>query len=105
MKHLLLPLCLLLSAPAMADVQLYGNIKSGIEASQTKYRGQSHSHSGVSDFGSYVGLRGSHPIGGGNVLWQMEQDAPLGSSHRDTSLRRQWQQRKGSGESFIGIER
>lgn len=65
---------------ATAEVRLYGEIKSGVEASRIKSGGSSVSHSGVYDSGSYVGLRGSLPIvGGNNVLFQAEQDTPVGS--------------------------
>ncbi|WP_234403639.1 porin [Neisseria sicca] len=65
---------------ATAEVRLYGEIKSGVEASRIKSGGSSVSHSGVYDSGSYIGLRGSLPIGSGNnVLFQAEQDAPVGS--------------------------
>lgn len=54
--------------------------------------------------GSYVGMRGSHPIGGGNdVLWQVEQDTPLGSK---TGAKDTWRSRnQGSGETYIGFGR
>lgn len=65
---------------ATAEVRLYGEIKSGVEASRIKSGGSSVSHSGVYDSGSYIGLRGSLPIGSGNnVLFQAEQDTPVGS--------------------------
>ena len=65
---------------ATAEVRLYGEIKSGVEASRIKSGGSSVSHSGVYDSGSYIGLRGSLPIvGGNNVLFQAEQDTPVGS--------------------------
>ena len=65
---------------ATAEVRLYGEIKSGVEASRIKSGGGSVSHSGIYDSGSYIGLRGSLPIGSGNnVLFQAEQDTPVGS--------------------------
>ena len=62
---------------AHADVQLYGSIKSGIETSQTRFGGQSYSRTAVADQGSHIGLRGSHPIGGGTNFY-------LGSRTRHT---------------------
>jgi major outer membrane protein IB len=65
---------------ATAEVRLYGEIKSGVEASRIKSGGGSVSHSGIYDSGSYIGLRGSLPIGSGNnVLFQAERDTPVGS--------------------------
>ncbi|WP_232462184.1 porin [Neisseria chenwenguii] len=108
MKKLFLPI-LLLPALAAAEVKFYGNLKSGIETTRTTYGGKTVSGAQVSDFGSYVGLRGSHPIGGDNkVLWQVEQDAPLskrdGFNHEPRNIR--WEnpnhQTRG-GENYIGI--
>ena len=66
---------------AHADVQLYGSIKSGIETSQTRFGGQTYSRTAVADQGSHIGLRSSHPIGGGtNFIWEVEQDTPVGKS-------------------------
>jgi len=65
---------------ATAEVRLYGEIKSNVEASRIKSGGSSVSHSGIYDSGSYIGLRGSLPIGSGNnVLFQAERDTPVGS--------------------------
>ncbi|MDO5638697.1 MAG: hypothetical protein Q4G28_02410 [Neisseria sp.] len=82
----------LLPALALADVNLYGNIRSGITVSQTKIGGQSVSGSSVDDLGSYIGMRGSHPISGGsNLIWQYQEDVPVG---RSDSLREHFRQRK-----------
>ncbi len=51
---------------AHADVQLYGSIKSGIETSQTRFGGQTHS-------------------------WEVEQDTPVGKSG---SIRQDWRERR-----------
>ncbi|WP_416191314.1 porin [Neisseria sp. CCUG12390] len=102
---------LLLSAPAFAEVKIYGELKSGVESSRTKINGQSVSGTRIADQGSFVGLRGSHPIGGsGNqVTWQWEQDAPSASERRSGknsgSLREQWRERKQRGESYVGFGR
>ena len=82
MKPLYILVAALTALPvlATAEVRLYGEIKSGVEASRIKSGGSSVSHSGVYDSGSYIGLRGSLPIGSGNnVLFQAEQDTPVGS--------------------------
>ncbi|STZ76804.1 porin [Bergeriella denitrificans] len=106
MKRTLWLLAAACAAPALADVQFYGTLKSGVETAQTRFGGRSASHSGVSDFGSHIGLRGSHPIGGGaRAVWQLEQDAPVGARSSSGSLREQWRAQRDSGESFIGIER
>ena len=77
---------------AHADVQLYGSIKSGIETSQTRFGGQTYSQTAVADQGSHIGLRGSHPIGGGtNFIWEVEQDTPVGKSG---SIRQDWRERR-----------
>lgn len=77
---------------AHADVQLYGSIKSGIETSQTRFGGQTHSSIAIADQGSHIGLRGSHPIGGGtNFIWEVEQDTPVGKSG---SIRQDWRERR-----------
>ena len=77
---------------AHADVQLYGSIKSGIETSQTRFGGQTHSSTAIADQGSHIGLRGSHPIGGGtNFIWEVEQDTPVGKSG---SIRQDWRERR-----------
>lgn len=77
---------------AHADVQLYGSIKSGIETSQTRFGGQTRSSTAIADQGSHIGLRGSHPIGGGtNFIWEVEQDTPVGKSD---SIRQDWRERR-----------
>lgn len=100
---------LLLPAFSSAEVKIYGELKSGVEASRTKSGGRSVSGTQVSDFGSYVGLRGSHSIGGSaspnKVLWQWGQDAPTASDKRSGSLRETFRSRKQSGESYVGFGR
>ncbi|WP_455251265.1 porin [Neisseria sp.] len=77
---------------AHADVQLYGSVKSGIETSQTRFGGQTRSSTAIADQGSHIGLRGSHPIGGGtNFIWEVEQDTPVGKSG---SIRQDWRERR-----------
>ena len=77
---------------AHADVQLYGSIKRGIQTSQPRFGGQTRSSTAVADQGSHIGLRGSHPIGGGtNFIWEVEQDTPVGKSG---SIRQDWRERR-----------
>lgn len=94
---------LLVFAPmtASADVQLYGNIRSGVAVSQTKTHGSSHvTRTAVEDLGSYVGFRGSHAIGGGSkVIWQFEQDTPAGSSG---SMREYFKRKKENSTIHTG---
>ncbi|MFC3874722.1 porin [Neisseria musculi] len=89
-------LAALLPAVAAAQVRLYGNIRSGVEVSQTKTGSESRSRASVSDFGSYIGLSGLHPIGGGatNAVWKFEQEAPAGSSG---SMRDYFREKKAGG--------
>lgn len=100
---------LLLPAPAYADVKIYGELKSGVESARTKSNGQSVSRTEIADQGSFVGLRGSYPIGshGKQMTWQWEQDSPAASdqynSKKSGSLRRQWRERKQRGESYVGF--
>lgn len=79
---ILFTLIALVPITVSADIQLYGNIRSGVSVSQTKISaGGNNTRTAVEDLGSYVGFRGSHAIGGGSkVIWQFEQDTPVGSS-------------------------
>lgn len=81
MKKCILIFCAALPMAAWADVNLYGNIRSGVTTSSVTVDGKRHSTTSIDDFGSYVGMRGSHPIGGNNnVIWQFEQDTPVSNS-------------------------
>ncbi|OSI33862.1 porin [Neisseria dumasiana] len=94
---------LLVFAPmaASADIQLYGNIRSGVSVSQTKIAtGGNNTRTAVEDLGSYVGFRGSHAIGGGSkVIWQFEQDTPVGSSG---SMREYFKRKKENSTIHAG---
>lgn len=92
---------LLVPVAAAAQVRLYGNIRSGVEVSQTKIGGERHSRTSVSDFGSYIGFSGSHPIGGGgtNAVWKFEQDTPVG--RRSGSVRDYFREKKAEGGSYL----
>lgn len=101
---------LLLSAPAFAEVKIYGELKSGVESGRTKINGKSVSHTQIADQGSFIGLRGSHPIGdnGNQMTWQWQQDAPAASYKRNGnngSLRQEWRERKQRGEPYAGYSK
>ena len=51
-------LLLALPAFASADVRLYGDLKSGVETSQTKFGGKTSSYTGVYAFGKQKGKTG-----------------------------------------------
>ncbi len=59
---LLLPL-LALPTFTLAEVQLYGTVKSGIETSRTKIGDTRYSQTAVRDYDSHLGIRGSFPLG------------------------------------------
>lgn len=94
-----------LPAVATAEVNIYGELKSGVETSHTRIGGQTFSGSQISDSGSHIGIRGSYPIGRGGTqaMWQWQQDTPVTATPRHDSLREQFRSRKQDGESFIGI--
>lgn len=95
-KAIFLILSAVLPALAAAEVTLYGNIRSGVSVSQTKIGGERHTRSSVDDLGSYIGLRGSHPIGGGNkAVWQYQQDVPAGRG--GGSMREYFREKKNGG--------
>ena len=95
MKKSLLVLSAALPALALADVQLYGTIRSGVSVSQTKIGNERFTTTSVDDLGSHIGLRGSHPIGGSNqVTWQFSEDVPVGQA--DTSMRGYFRNKKNS---------
>ena len=69
----------LLPTLAVAETTLYGEINSSFNVSRSQNNAlDKHSRSGVVDNGSYIGLRGSHPLGssGNQLIWQTEQNAP-----------------------------
>ena len=49
--------------PAAAEVELYGNIRSGVEAVHSSRPSGSETTAAVRDFGSYVGIKGRIPLG------------------------------------------
>ncbi len=102
---------LLLPTLAYAEVKIYGELKSGVESSRTKINGKPVSHTQIADQGSFIGLRGSYPIGGNGsqMTWQWEHDAPTASDKRNSSnngsLRQEWRENKQRAESYIGFEK
>lgn len=103
MKKIILLAGALCCATAAAEVKIYGELKSGIETSYNKTGVKRNSHTQVSDFGSRIGIRGSHPIGGGNsnkILLQWEQDAPVSSAG---PLRETWQEHREGGRPYTGV--
>lgn len=98
---ILFTLIALVPITVSADIQLYGNIRSGVSVSQTKIAtGDNNTRTAVEDLGSYVGFRGSHAIGGGSkVIWQFEQDTPVGSSG---SMREYFKRKKENSTIHTG---
>lgn len=102
---------------AVADVSLYGEIKAGVEgrnyqlqlteaqaanggaSGQVKVtkvtKAKSRIRTKISDFGSFIGFRGSEDLGEGlKAVWQLEQDVSVAGGGAS-----QW----GNRESFIGL--
>lgn len=100
---------------AVADVSLYGEIKAGVEGrniqlqlteqlqaanggqgSQVKVtKAKSRIRTKISDFGSFIGFKGSEDLGEGlKAVWQLEQDVSVAGGGAT-----QW----GNRESFIGL--
>ena len=101
MKKSLIALTLAaLPVAAMADVTLYGQIKAGVEISQTKEKvaGQttkSKTATEIADFGSRIGFKGHEHLGSNlNAIWQVEQNTSIAGGDKEWASR----------ESFIGLE-
>ena len=100
MKKTLIALTLAaLPVAASADVILYGQIKAGVEVSQTKTKvngkeTKSHTGSEIADFGSRIGFKGHEHLGNNlNAIWQVENNVSVAGDG-------DWAGR----ESFIGLE-
>jgi major outer membrane protein P.IB len=100
MKKTLIALTLAaLPVAASADVILYGQIKAGVEVSQTKTKvngveTKSDTGSEIADFGSRIGFKGHEHLGNNlNAIWQVENSVNVAGSG-------DWAGR----ESFIGLE-
>ena len=101
MKKSLIALTLAaLPVAAMADVTLYGQIKAGVEISQTKEKvaGQttkSKTATEIADFGSRIGFKGHEHLGSNlNAIWQVEQNTSIAGGDSGFANR----------ESFLGLE-
>lgn len=96
---------------AVADVSLYGEIKAGVEGRNYQLqltepppknqsqpvvtKAKSRIRTKISDFGSFIGFRGSEDLGEGlKAVWQLEQDVSVAGGGAT-----QW----GNRESFIGL--
>ncbi|WP_127235008.1 porin [Neisseria meningitidis] len=99
---------------AVADVSLYGEIKAGVEgrnyqlqlteaqaanggaSGQVKVtKAKSRIRTKISDFGSFIGFKGSEDLGEGlKAVWQLGQDVSVAGGGAT-----QW----GNRESFIGL--
>ena len=100
MKKTLIALTLAaLPVAASADVILYGQIKAGVEVSQTKTKvngdeTKSDTGSQIADFGSRIGFKGHEHLGNNlNAIWQVENNVNVAGGG-------DWAGR----ESFIGLE-
>ena len=106
MKKSLIALTLAaLPVVAMADVTLYGQIKAGVEVSQTKTKvldqqnksktTKSKTATEIADFGSRIGFKGHEHLGSNlNAIWQVEQKTSIAGGDSGFANR----------ESFIGLE-
>ncbi|HFC6742487.1 TPA: porin [Neisseria meningitidis] len=94
---------------AVADVSLYGEIKAGVEGRNIQLqlteplqniqpqvtKRKSRIRTKISDFGSFIGFKGSEDLGEGlKAVWQLEQDVSVAGGGAT-----QW----GNRESFIGL--
>lgn len=94
---------------AVADVSLYGEIKAGVEGRNYQLqlteplqniqpqvtKRKSRIRTKISDFGSFIGFKGSEDLGEGlKAVWQLEQDVSVAGGGAT-----QW----GNRESFIGL--
>ena len=87
---------LALSAPALADVTLYGKVDAGFGKNYTN----SVSQTKVDNQGTYVGIKGSEDLSSGNglkAIWQLEQGVPIdgNDSQKFSDLTR---------DTFIGLQ-
>lgn len=88
----------LLPALSLADVNIYGNLKSGITTSHITLSNRNINQTSVDDVGSYVGISGSHSISNSSeshLIWQMEENTPV--SHRGPTLHDYFRSKKENG--------
>lgn len=95
---------------AVADVSLYGEIKAGVEGRNIQLqlteplqniqqpqvtKRKSRIRTKISDFGSFIGFKGSEDLGEGlKAVWQLEQDVSVAGGGAT---------RWGNRESFVGL--
>ncbi|HEZ2957163.1 TPA: porin [Neisseria meningitidis] len=96
---------------AVADVSLYGEIKAGVEGRNYQLqlteppqknqsqpvvtKAKSRIRTRISDFGSFIGFKGSEDLGEGlKAVWQLEQDVSVAGGGAT---------RWGNRESFVGL--
>lgn len=100
---------------AVADVSLYGEIKAGVEGRNYQLqltekpsstnaktgnkvevtKAKSRIRTKISDFGSFIGFKGSEDLGEGlKAVWQLEQDVSVAGGGAT---------RWGNRESFVGL--
>lgn len=100
---------------AVADVSLYGEIKAGVEGRNYQLqltekpsstnaktsnevevtKAKSRIRTRISDFGSFIGFKGSEDLGDGlKAVWQLEQDVSVAGGGAT---------RWGNRESFVGL--
>ena len=101
MKKSVLAVCLAaLPVAAVADVTLYGQVKSGITGGQVKIKGaqgteKSATSVSIHDNGSHIGFKGSENLGDGlKAVWQVEQKTAISGESQKFATR----------DSFIGLE-
>ena len=101
MKKSVLAVCLAaLPVAAVADVTLYGQVKSGITGGQVKIKGaqgteKSATSVSIHDNGSRIGFKGSENLGDGlKAVWQVEQKTAISGESQKFATR----------DSFIGLE-
>ncbi|WP_373795607.1 trimeric porin PorB [Neisseria dentiae] len=101
MKKSLIALSLAaLPVAAFADVTLYGQIKAGVEVSQTKIKtngkeAKDHTTTEIADFGSRIGFKGHEHVGNNlNAIWKVEQRTSVAGTDSG------W----GNREAYIGLE-
>ncbi|MDO4997645.1 MAG: porin [Neisseria sp.] len=102
MKKTLIALSLAaLSTAAVADVTLYGQIRAGVEVSQTKQTGWNDKKketpvtTQIQDLGSRIGFKGHENLGNGlNAIWKLEQSTSVAGTDS------RWASRLG----YIGLE-
>ncbi len=86
-KKILISLCTCITATALADVNLYGKVATGIENDQFQNSTVPGTGS-IQDFGSYFGLRGTDQVYGETAaIWQIEQylDTSSGQAYSSTT--------------------